>query len=148
MHVVGAGDLGQGLASLSAGQRLSLLMRGELWLAPEMHAPRPGPLPALSRARPDQFTLELGETAQDGQHEPAMWCRRIRPSILQGPKAGLFLRNSSEGIEQIAGGASQPGEAGDEHDITSAERAHEAGQFGAVSTSSADLLAKDLLGTG
>src|SRR4051794_17005118 len=32
MHVVGAGDLGQGLASLSAGQRLSLLMWGELGL--------------------------------------------------------------------------------------------------------------------
>jgi hypothetical protein len=64
MHVVGAGDLGQGLASLSAGQRLSLLMRGELWLAPEMHAARPGPLPALARARPDQLPLELGEAAQ------------------------------------------------------------------------------------
>ena len=43
---VGAGDLGQGLASLSAGQRLSFLMLGELRLASEMHAPRPGPLPA------------------------------------------------------------------------------------------------------
>ena len=44
-------------------------MRGELGLAPEMHAARPGPLPALSRARPNQFTLELGETTQDGQHQ-------------------------------------------------------------------------------
>src|SRR4051812_12665331 len=64
MHVVGAGDLGQGLARVTAGQRLSLLMRGEPWLAPEMHAPRPGPLPAFPCARPDQFTLELGETTQ------------------------------------------------------------------------------------
>jgi len=47
-----------------AGQRLSLLMRGELWLAPEMHAARPGPLPAVARARPDQLPLELGEAAQ------------------------------------------------------------------------------------
>src|SRR3954470_14686871 len=148
MHAVGAGDLGQELARVTTGQHLSLLMRGELWLAPEMHAARPGPLPAFACARPDQLPLELGGTAQDGQHEPAMWCCRIRLSILQGPKAGLFLRNSSEGIEQIAGGASQPVEAGDDHDITGAERAHEAGQFGAVSTSSADLLAKDLLGTG
>src|SRR3954463_1230431 len=122
-------------------------MRGELWLAPEMHAARPGPLPAFACARPDQLPPELGETTQDGQHEPAMWCRRIRPSILQGPKAGLFLRNSSEGIEQIAGGASQPVEAGDEHDITGCQRAPEAGQFGAVGPSPADLLAEDLLGT-
>src|SRR3954447_7244243 len=98
MHVVGAGDLGQGRARGTAGQRLSLLMRGELWLAPEMHAARPGPLPAFPRARPDQFTLELGETTQDGQHQAAMRGRRIRPSILQGPEAGLFLSKSREGV--------------------------------------------------
>src|SRR4051812_15086744 len=105
----------------------SLLMRGELRLAPQMHAPRPGPLPTFPCARPDQVTLELGETTQDGQHEPAMRCRRIRPSILQGPEAGLFLGNGREGVEEITGGARQPVEAGDEHDITGAEGAHEAG---------------------
>ena len=59
MHVVGPGDLGQGLASLSAGQRLSLLMLSELWLAPEVHALRPGPLSAFPCACSDQFTLEF-----------------------------------------------------------------------------------------
>src|SRR4051812_42768025 len=136
----------RGLARVTAGQRLSLLMRGELWLAPEMHASRPGPLPAFPRARPDQFTLELGQAAEHGQHQAAMRGRRICPSILQGPKAGLFLSKSREGVEEIAGGAGQPVEAGDEHDITGCQRAHEAGQFGAVGASPADLLAKDLLG--
>src|SRR4051794_31458385 len=106
-------------------------MRGELGLAPEMHASRPGPLPALPRARPDQFPLDLGQAAEHGQHQAAMRGRRICPSILQGPKAGLFLSKSREGVEEIAGGAGQPVEAGDEHDITGCQRAHEAGQFGA-----------------
>src|SRR4051812_12259383 len=121
-------------------------MLGELWLAPEMHAAIPGPLAAFPGARPDQFTLELGETTQDGQHQAAMRGRRICPSILQRAEAGLFLCESREGVEEIAGGARQPVEAGDEHDITGAEGAHEAGQFGAVGTSPADLFGKDLFG--
>src|SRR3954447_1967757 len=106
MHAVGAGDLGQGLARVTTGQRLSLLMRGELGLAPEMHAPRPGPLPAFAGARSDQLTLELGETTQDGQHEPAMRGRRIRPGVVQGAKASLLVADRREGVEEIAGGAS------------------------------------------
>src|SRR3954453_9199906 len=126
--------------------RPELLMRGELGLAPEQHAAIPGPLPAFPGARPDQFTLELGETTQDGQHQAAMRGRRIRPSILQGPAAGLFLSKSCEGVEESGGGAGKPIQAGDEHDITGAERAHEAGQFGTVGTSPADLFGKDLFG--
>src|SRR5215207_871618 len=61
MHVVGAGDLSQGLANLSAGQRLPLLVGCQLRLAPEPHAPILGTLPTFPCPSADQLTLELGQ---------------------------------------------------------------------------------------
>src|SRR3954451_22130022 len=93
----------RGLARVTAGQRLSLLMRGELWLAPERHASRPGPLPGFAGARSAQLTLGRGQATQDGQHEPAMRGLRIRPGVVQGAKASLLVADRREGVEEIAG---------------------------------------------
>src|ERR671921_721793 len=112
-----------------------------------MHAPRPGPLPSLARAGSDQLTLELGQAAEHSQHEPPMWGGRIRPSVIERPKAGLIVGNSREGVEQVARGAGQPIQAGDKDDITGAKGAQKEGQLGAVGAGPADLLTKDLLGS-
>jgi vitamin B12 transporter len=56
-------DLPDWLARIAALDRLRLLVRGQLRLAPHLHAARLGPLPAFSSARPDEVTLELCEAA-------------------------------------------------------------------------------------
>jgi hypothetical protein len=59
--VVAPGNLAQWLAPFAAADRLALLVRGELRLAPHLHAARLGSLPALACARPDKVPLELGD---------------------------------------------------------------------------------------
>jgi hypothetical protein len=40
-------------------------------------------LAAVVRASPDQLALELGQAAQNRQHQPAMRRRRICPRVLE-----------------------------------------------------------------
>jgi hypothetical protein len=48
-------------------------------------------LAPLSGPRPDQFALKLGETAQNGEHQTAMRCRRVSPSISKCPTHNDFI---------------------------------------------------------
>ena len=52
-------------------------------LRPMTTPPRFGALSAFAGATADQFSLELGKAAQDGQHQSAMRRGRIGPGILQ-----------------------------------------------------------------
>jgi hypothetical protein len=53
------------------------LVHRELLRPTEAHPARPGAFPALARAAADQCALELGESAEDRQHELAV---RRRPT--------------------------------------------------------------------
>ncbi len=59
-------------------------------------------------ARTDQLALELGQAAQDGQHQAAVGRGGVGPGIAQGPEPGLAAGDRRQGVEKIAGGASQP----------------------------------------
>src|SRR5829696_6697693 len=94
MHIVRPGDLGDGLSSVAAGQRLLLLVLVELWFASEPYPPRLRALAPLARARPDQFALELGQTAEHRQHQSAVRGRGIGPSVVQRPEEGIAITDS------------------------------------------------------
>jgi hypothetical protein len=60
---------------------LGLLERRQLRRASHMHAASLGPSSAFTSPSSDQFPLKFGQAAQHRQHEPAVRCRRICPSI-------------------------------------------------------------------
>ena len=65
------------VAAIPPPDRLALLVRGELRLAPHLHATSLGPLAALACARPDKVTLELCEAASARSASAARvmwWC--------------------------------------------------------------------------
>jgi hypothetical protein len=64
-------------------------------------------LTALAGATADKFALELGQTTQDGQHEPAVRRSGISPSVPQRLEASGFPR-AELGLffNQISGGMS------------------------------------------
>src|SRR5216684_6585335 len=68
-HVVGPSDVGQHLSRLPASDRFPFLMVGKLRFPTKDYPPRLRTLPPLAGPRSDQFALELGETAQYGQHQ-------------------------------------------------------------------------------
>jgi len=82
---------------------LALLVGVQLRLTAHLHSPCLGKLPALAGARADQFALELGEAAQDGQHQAAVGRGSIGPSIIQGPETGPLTGDRRHGVEQVAG---------------------------------------------
>jgi len=57
--VVAAGNLHQRLSLISPLDRLGLLVRGELRLAPHLHAARLRPRSAFARAAADQVAFKL-----------------------------------------------------------------------------------------
>ena len=65
--------------------------------------PRLRTLAPLAGPAPDQFALELGETAQNSQHQATMRRRRVSPNISKGLKAGSLLSNRAQQVEEIAG---------------------------------------------
>ena len=77
-------------------------MGSQFWPTTHNDAPSLRPLPSLPGARPDQLTLKLSQTAQDGQHEPSVRCRGIRPGIPQRPEARTLLGYGVEQVQQIA----------------------------------------------
>src|ERR1035437_6520520 len=82
-HVVGPRNVGQHLSRLPASDRFSFLMAGQLRLPTEYYPPLLRPCPPLAGPCPDQFALELGETAQNGQHQATVRRRGVGPSISQ-----------------------------------------------------------------
>ncbi len=106
--VVGPGDFPGRLAGVAPLQGLALLMGGEFRLAAHLHAAGLGEPAALAGARTDQLPLKLGQAAQNGQHQPAVGCGGVGPGIAKGPEPRLAAGDRRQGVEKIAGGASQP----------------------------------------
>src|SRR5438045_4145218 len=105
--IVAARDLGHRLTTLAASQRLALLMWGEFRSTAEPYAAGFRPCPPLASSRTDQFALELGEPAQDGQHQATMRGGGIRPGIAERTETGTFAGDCRERVQKIAGRARQ-----------------------------------------
>src|SRR5262249_37524516 len=132
------------LALPEALQRLNTLMRGEFARASEAHTTLLCSLAALAGPGADQLALELGQAAEDGEHQLAMRRRGVGPGVLQRTEAGSSLGQLVEHIEQIAGRARQTIKAGDDEDITGLEPADGLGQLGPVGLRARGLLLEHL----
>jgi hypothetical protein len=51
------------------------------------------------------MALELSEASEYRQHQPPMWGGCIAPRITERLEASASIGNSSQGVEQIPGGA-------------------------------------------
>src|ERR1700687_5293125 len=80
-HIVGPSDVGQHLASFPASDCFSPLLASQLRFPTKNYPPRLRTLAPLAGPRPDKFALELGETAQNGQHQATMRRCGVSPSI-------------------------------------------------------------------
>ena len=102
-RVIAAPDFGKRfLTVVAALDRFLLLVRGELRRPAHFHALRLGARPAFARACADQVALELGQTAQDGEHQATVRRRRVRPCVGEGTETGSGLRNPVERVQKIA----------------------------------------------
>ena len=61
----------------------------------KLHAAGLGALTTSDDQSPDKLTLELGHATEHGQHQPAMGCRGIGPSILEALEAGAAIADGS-----------------------------------------------------
>ena len=132
-HVVAGGDLAQRfVATVAALDRLALLVRGELRLAAQLHAARHGARPAFAGARADQLALELGQAAQDGQHQPAMCCGGVGPCVAQGPETGFAIGDRGEGVQQVACRSRETIKARDRYQVAGLKGGEQAAKLRAV----------------
>jgi hypothetical protein len=58
--------------------------------------------------RADQFALELGEAAEDGQHQSAVRRGGVGPGVAERAKADVLAAEQREDVEQVARRARQP----------------------------------------
>ncbi len=58
--------------------------------------------------------FKFGQSTEDGEHQPAMWCGCVAPGITQRQKGGASRSDGCEGVEQIASGSRQPVELGND----------------------------------
>ena len=86
----------------SRAQRLPALVVRQFRLAAHYYPASFGALPAFAGATSDQFSLELGEAAQDRQHQPAVRCGRVRPGIPQRFESGALVGDRAEHVQKIA----------------------------------------------
>ena len=77
------------LMPVELGRTAKIARRGPRFL------PSPGP-------GADQLALELGKIADNGQHQPTVRRRCIRPCILQRAEACVGLGDGVENVQQIA----------------------------------------------
>src|SRR5262249_58840922 len=102
LAVVGPGAVRLCLALPEALQRLITLIRRELARASEAHTTLLCSLAAFAGPGADQLAFELGQAAEDGEHQLAMRRGGVGPGVLQRTKAGSSLGQLVEHIEQIA----------------------------------------------
>jgi len=107
-YAIGAREIGPRSAVAKALDGLTPLVRCQDSGAPEFHAVGLRSLAAIAGASTDQVALELGEPAEHGEHEAAVRCRGVGPSISQGFEPGASLGDPINDVEQIAGQARQP----------------------------------------
>src|SRR5450755_1459499 len=80
---IGPADVHQGLTDFPSRNGFLPLVVRQFRLAAHYYPASFGALPAFAGATSDQFSLELGEAAQDRQHQPAVRCGRVGPGIPQ-----------------------------------------------------------------
>jgi hypothetical protein len=135
-----AGDLGRRRAGIvSTEHRLALVGRQHTRTS-ETHASCLGPVAALAGPGTDQRALELGEPAQDGQHELAMRRRGVGPGALERPEAGASLFHVFENVEEVARGARQAVQASDDEHVVGLKPLNYLPQLGAVAARARGLL--------
>jgi hypothetical protein len=79
---------------------------------PIHHPARLRALSALADATADKFALELGQTTQHGQHEPAVLRGGVGPHVPQRLETGALIGDGTEHVEEIASRLRQPVEPG------------------------------------
>src|SRR5262245_50197672 len=79
------------------------LVRRESTRPSKLDAPSLSAFAAFACAVTNQFSLELGQTSENREHQPAMRCGGIRPTVLQAAEAGFTLADGGQHIEQVAG---------------------------------------------
>jgi hypothetical protein len=98
--VVAAGDVGKRLALIPALDRLALLVVSEFERSAHFLSARHGPRSAFASARADQIALELGQPAEDGQHQPGapgIGERKFRDNLGRLWRGEEQLRNQVDG---------------------------------------------------
>jgi hypothetical protein len=146
--VKAAGDLAHRLAAVPARERFALLVRGQFRFAPQLHAARLGAGSTFGSAAADQLPLELGQSAQDGQHQATMRRGGVGPGIAQGPEPGLLAGDRRQGVKQIASGSRQPVETCHHQHVTRTQHIEQAAELGAVGPGPACHFPIDLLAAG
>jgi hypothetical protein len=82
-------------------------VRRELRFAAEALAVRLGARPAFAGADADQLALELGEAAENGQHQAAVRRGGVGPCVAERAEAGFLLGDRGERVQQVAGRAGE-----------------------------------------
>src|SRR5262245_4232173 len=97
--VVGTGDLHQCLTSFPSCNGLPLLVWGKFGISSKLNPPRYRPRAPFPSPRSNQFTLELGKTTKYSQHQSAMRCRGVGPSIPKRPKTSSSVSNGRKDVQ-------------------------------------------------
>ena len=138
--VVRSSDVGEHLAGLSPSNGLPTLMWGQRGRTPHNDAPGPRTLPSLPGAGPDQLSFELGQAAQDGQHQPSVRCRRVRPGVAQRPEPRTLLSDGIQDVEKVTGRSSQAIEPSDHENVALIQRLYKPRKLLTIGSRTADLL--------
>ncbi len=101
-HTIGPREIGLRSTFREALDGFLALMHGQYWGPPKTHATGLGTDTAVAGTSNDQCALELRKAAQNGQHQPAVRRRGVRPGVRQRLEAGPGFRNRVEDIEQVA----------------------------------------------
>lgn len=82
-YIIASSDLSDGLSGRTTRKRLLLLMRSELEGTTQTLPSRFSAGTTFASSGTNEFSLKFGEPAEYGQHEAAVKCGRIGPSIPQ-----------------------------------------------------------------
>jgi hypothetical protein len=104
-HTVGPREIGLRSTFRESLDSLLPLVAGQSRRTPKTHATGLGTDAAIAGTSNEQCALELSKAAQNGQHQPAVRSRGVRPGIRQRPEAGPGFRNRVEDVEQVARGS-------------------------------------------
>src|ERR1700730_673637 len=108
------------------------LLGGQLWRPAESHAPRQGRGAAGTGALMNERALKFGDTGEYRQNHAAGRRGRIGPGLRERAQARLGLFDQSRDVEQTAGRARQPIEAGHNDHVAAPEMVEQPRQFWTV----------------
>lgn len=148
-HIVAAGDLARRLSCISTFDRFLSLMRCELRSPSEFDAAfRHSSLSSFHGSCANEFPLELGETTQNGQHQPAMHRRAVGPRIMERTEARALLGDLRDDVQKVTGRTREPVQTRHARDVAFAERGEHSSQLGAIIPCAARRLLEDFLRPG